>query len=196
MVCKKIDCSLQSIKITFSSVHCHNVGTSASATGFPFAHSQNKKCKLKFIDKLEDDVWNWEKIPKNVWIVSKYVQHYSRSIVGWCLFSQWCNRSLHANLSSCDMYCDLIHFLNKWFLQRNLLCFVFTYQARCSQCWSVLSFIGFATRCTLPNDALTGQHIGALESEQLLWFCDKMTKQLLHFNNWSVTNRGWHKMLQ
>ena len=140
MVCEKRDCNLQSFKITFSSVHCHNVGTADSATFFRFAQSQNKKCKLKFIEKLEDVVRNWEKIPKNVWIVSKYFQHYSRSIVGWRLVSQRCNRITTCHLivmwhqeKRRQKYCDLIHFLHKRFLQRNSLCFVFTYQARRSQ---------------------------------------------------------------
>ena len=71
MVCEKRDCNLQSIKITFSSVHCHNVGTADSATVFRFAQSQNKKCKLKFIEKLEDDAKELRKDSKKCLICLK-----------------------------------------------------------------------------------------------------------------------------
>ena len=63
MVCEKRDCNLQSITITFSSVHCDNDVTAASASVLCSAQSQNKKRKIESCVCDNDVSFNRMEIP-------------------------------------------------------------------------------------------------------------------------------------
>ena len=61
----------QARKFIYNSVHCCNDVTAASVAVCCSAQSQNKKCKLKFIEKLEDDAKELRKDSKKCLICLK-----------------------------------------------------------------------------------------------------------------------------